>query len=81
MKGGNFSYGWSTLDRVLKHLPALVAIVCLDLMWPLFGSGPFFTRVANFTLGKCSQYWWANLSFTTNFLSSIEMVSHSQCTR
>lgn len=69
------SYLLLFVDRVLRHLPALVAIVCLDLIWPLTASGPFFTRVSTFVLNKCTLYWWANLTFVHNFLPSLDIVS------
>src|SRR5687768_11594876 len=65
------------IHRAVTLLPAMAAIVALDIIWPLIGSGPFYTRVATFVRNKCARNWWANLLFINSFLPALEQASDS----
>lgn len=39
----------------------------MEFLWPLTGSGPFYKRIAEFNLSKCTANWWRNLLFINNY--------------
>ena len=63
------------LDRFVRFVPALAVLTALEFLWPFAGSGPIFSRVANFVLNKCTKNWWLNLLFINNALDAIDIVS------
>ncbi|KAI1303721.1 hypothetical protein HDE_02213 [Halotydeus destructor] len=47
--------------------PSVLCITAIEFIWPLLWSGPLFTRVADFTIKKCTETWWKNLIFINNW--------------
>lgn len=54
----------------------MAVATALELLWPLVGNGPIFSRVSNFVLNKCTKHWWRNLLFINNYgIDTIDIVS------
>ena len=59
----------------LRFLPSMVIMVAIDLLWPIYGSGPVFNHIADHLLNKCTRNSWTNFVFANNFLTATECVS------
>lgn len=56
----------------------MMIMTALELLWFLSGTGPLFTRVANFVTNKCTKNWWLNFLFINNyFIDSIDICGGS----
>ncbi|KAI1303726.1 hypothetical protein HDE_02215 [Halotydeus destructor] len=60
-------------DRWVRFVPSMACITALEFIYPLIISGPLFSRVADFTLKKCTQTWWTNLVFINNWFPVIDI--------
>jgi hypothetical protein len=69
-KNNELPYVFAFSDRVLKFLPAMIAIVSIEMIWPLLGSGPLYTKYSIFNVNRCSQNGWMNFLFINNWSSS-----------
>jgi hypothetical protein len=67
VRAGKFPYVFNLVDRYIRFLPAMLCLTALEFVWPLTGSGPFFKRIAQFNLQKCSRNWWLNTLFLNNY--------------
>lgn len=55
--------------------PLLIGVICLHLLWPLFGSGPFFHKSMIQVLTKpCEDSWWKNILYISNWWSLKDQV-------
>lgn len=55
----------------------MAVLTALELLWPLSGNGPLFTRVAEFIKNRCTKNWWRNLIFFNNYvIDSVDIVSY-----
>ena len=54
------------LFRWLRYVPSMMSVIAVNLVWPLFGSGPMFSELTSFTIDNCSQRWWRNLLLINN---------------
>lgn len=69
-----FSYTSAILDRIVRFLPAILILTACEFIWPIMGSGPFYTRVANFHHQKCERNWMYNVFFINNyFINGIDI--------
>lgn len=75
VESGRFPIMKAIISRYLNIIPAVMSMVAVDLLWPLSGSGPYFSLVSDFITTKCSKYWWTNLLLINNFLPALDMVS------
>ena len=49
-------------------LPAgILCLLAIEFMWPLVGSGPIYSHVADDLLENCSNNWYLNVLFITNY--------------
>lgn len=56
----------------------MMAMTACELLWPLFGNGPLYSRVADHVADKCTKNWWRNLLFINNYgIDTIDIVSLS----
>ena len=55
-----------TLNKVLRFLPSVLAIMSLDVLWFLPLTGPFVTRVGQMIVDKCTETWWKSALFVNN---------------
>lgn len=62
-----FSYTSAVMDRVMRFLPPILILTACEFIWPIMGSGPLYTRVANFHHQKCERNWMYNLFFINNY--------------
>ncbi|KAI1303644.1 hypothetical protein HDE_02075 [Halotydeus destructor] len=72
IRKGKFNYLQAVKDRWLKFVPIIMALVAMEIVWPLIGAGPYYTRVANHLLTKCTNNAWMNFVFINNFKSAPE---------
>ena len=63
---GTFSFKYAIFDRWIRYMPSLMSMVAIDILWPLSGSGPLFTQIANHLLDKCTRNAWMNFFFINN---------------
>jgi len=68
-----FPYVMAIVDRYIRFLPSIMAVVALEFVWPLMFDGPFFKRVSTFVLEKCSRSWWWNLTFVQNWFPVLDI--------
>ena len=61
------------VSRYINIILPVMAMVAVDLIWPLLGCGPYYTIVADFVASKCSKNWWANLFLVNNFLPALDI--------
>lgn len=69
---GNFRYRMAVFERVLRYLPAIVCLLAIDILFPLYGDGPIFKKVAQHVVWKCSKNWWMNFMFLSNYESCVD---------
>lgn len=74
-KNNKLPYRFAIFDRFIRFVPTIMALTALEFLWPLMFAGPFFTRVADFNLEKCTRTWWHNLFFINNFFPVLDIVS------
>lgn len=72
---GRLPFKAAILDRVIRFMPPLLVLTACEFIWPILGSGPFYTRVSEFNLAKCEKNWFYNLLFVNNFINSIDICS------
>ena len=61
---------------IYRHWPGVASIMALDFTWYLWGSGPFYSRIGQIHVDKCSRTWWKNFLFVSNLWGpSIDIVS------
>jgi hypothetical protein len=73
-KTNELPFVFAFIDRVLKFLPAMIAVVSIEMIWPLLGSGPLYTRYSKFNLQRCSKNGWMNLLFINNWnISAVDI--------
>lgn len=75
MQKGTFRMGSALYEKWIRFMPSIMMIVGIDLLWPMFGSGPMYTGIANHLLNKCTRNWWMNFFFISNFATAPENVS------
>lgn len=66
-KSKKLPYLAAIFDRFARFLPAMVSLTALEFLWHMVGSGPFFTRVAEFNNNRCRKNWWLNFLFMNNY--------------
>ncbi|KAI1297656.1 hypothetical protein HDE_04543 [Halotydeus destructor] len=71
-----FSYRSQVVQRFLKMAPGLACGICMELLWPLFGSGPMYTWEGRDVVSDCTGSWWKLLTFTSNHFSSMEICAN-----
>lgn len=74
-KGRRLPYSYAIFDRVSRFLPPLIVLTACEFIWPILGSGPFYSRVTVFNLAKCQRNWLYNLMFVNNALNAIDICS------
>lgn len=72
---GKFPILSAIIDRYFSYMPAIMAITAFDILWPFTGSGPLFTRVAEFIGNKCHKNWLYNLFLINNWIHPLDLVS------
>ncbi|KAI1307607.1 hypothetical protein HDE_00646 [Halotydeus destructor] len=60
----------------VKMAPGLACGICMELLWPLFGSGPMYTWEGRDVVSDCTGSWWKLLTFTSNHFSSMEICAN-----
>lgn len=73
-KDGKLPYAFVAFIRWVHFVPSILCLTMIEFIWPIFGSGPFFTRVADFVLKKCTESWWWNLFFIQNWFPVLKIV-------
>ena len=68
-----FPYTLAILDRYLRFIPSIMTIVAMEFIWTLSFDGPFFTRVSNFVLDKCTRSWWWQFTFMQNMFPGLDI--------
>ncbi|KAI1293664.1 hypothetical protein HDE_06431 [Halotydeus destructor] len=53
--------------RWLRFMPAILSAVAIDLLWPLYGSGPMFTELSTNVVNNCGNNWWKNVLLINNY--------------
>ncbi|KAI1303636.1 hypothetical protein HDE_02093 [Halotydeus destructor] len=66
-KKANFSVVGVVYDRWQRFVPGIICLLAMEFLWPLVGSGPLYTEVANDLMDDCSKYWYRNLLFILNW--------------
>lgn len=61
------SYFMQILDRWLRNAPGVLALISIEFLWPLAGSGPLHTHVAEDIIENCSTNWYQNIFFIMNY--------------
>ncbi|KAI1303711.1 Nose resistant to fluoxetine protein 6 [Halotydeus destructor] len=64
---------FALFDRWARFAPSVLCITAIEFIWPLLWSGPLFTRVADFTIKKCTETWWKNLIFINNWFPVVDI--------
>lgn len=54
---------------------AQLLTICVLLMFPLIGSGPFWNAYMDTELKNCRSRWWLNLLYVNNYIKTGETVS------
>ena len=72
-KKKKFPFFAAIFDRFTRFLPPILILTACEFIWPLIGSGPFYKRIADFTLQKCEKNWIYNALFINNFLRPIDI--------
>ena len=49
------------VKKYLRFIIPIVALICFELMTPLFGSGPIYSLVSHHVVEKCETFWWRHL--------------------
>lgn len=60
-------------DRWIRFAPVVLAITCMDFVWPLILNGPFHSRVASWISNKCGNNWWWNIPLISIFFPALEI--------
>lgn len=55
-----------SIFSLLPH-SGILCLLALEFMWPLVGSGPIYSHVADDLLENCSNNWYLNALFITNY--------------
>lgn len=76
MQKGTFRIGSALYEKWIRFMPSIMMMVAIDLLWPMYGSGPMYTGIANHLLNKCTRNAWMNFFFISNFVTASENVSH-----
>lgn len=63
---GKMSIVMFILNKALRFIPSILAIMSIDVIWYLPLSGPFVTRVGKVIVDKCTQTWWQSALFVNN---------------
>ncbi|XP_054152595.1 nose resistant to fluoxetine protein 6-like [Oppia nitens] len=59
--------------RWLRFAPFLAAIMSINFLWPLIGTGPFFHQnYIKHVTDPCVANWWTNFLFISNWLKPID---------
>lgn len=66
-KKGNFNAPKLIAKRFLKFAPGVACLIAVEFLWPLVGSGPIFTYIADKQSQICANNWWRNVFFITNW--------------
>jgi hypothetical protein len=74
-KCNKLPYRAAIIDRVMRFMPPLLVLTACEFIWPILGSGPFYTRVGEFNLQKCEKNWFYNILFINNLINSIDICS------
>ncbi|KAI1303712.1 hypothetical protein HDE_02212 [Halotydeus destructor] len=64
---------FALFDRWARFAPSVLCITAIEFIWPILWSGPLFTRVADFTIKKCTETWWKNLIFINNWFPAVDV--------
>ncbi|KAI1303759.1 hypothetical protein HDE_02218 [Halotydeus destructor] len=64
---------FAIFDRWVRFVPSILVITAIEFIWPVLWSGPIFTRVADFTLKKCTENWWTNILFINNWYPVVDV--------
>ena len=75
LASGSFRMGAALFEKWIRFMPSIMVMVAIDLLWPMYGSGPMFTGIAKHLLNKCTRNSWMNLLFVSNFVTAPENVS------
>lgn len=74
---GRISWVTFTLLRFFRFAPSIGGVILLNVLWPLFASGPVLKRYMKETVNNCYTHWWATLFNFSNWLHPNDMVSSS----
>lgn len=70
-----------TFGHIFSFLPAMAVITSFELLWPIVGTGPLYSRAGNFIKDKCTQNWWYNMLLINNLIKDpLSVVSERLCT-
>lgn len=72
---GSFRIITSVYDKWIRFMPSIMMMVAIDLLWPMYGSGPMYTGIADHLLNKCTRNSWMNFFLVSNFVTAPENVS------
>ena len=75
IKSGRFRVTHVLFEKWIRFMPSIMLMVAIDLLWPMYGSGPMFTGIANHLLNKCTRNSWMNFFFISNYVTAPENVS------
>jgi hypothetical protein len=73
IQGNRLNYKMAIFDRWVRFAPVVMAITCMDFVWPLILNGPFHSRVSSWINWKCRSHWWWNLSMISIFFPALEI--------
>ena len=75
-KAGKLPYIPVVIERAVRFMLPILAVMSFDLIWYLPFSGPFASRVGEVLVDKCSKFWWRSvLHISTLFEDPIEICS------
>ena len=62
-------------EKYYRFSPTLIAMISINFLWPLLGSGPLFhENYTRFMTDPCYNSWWRNLLLISNWYPSEEQV-------
>lgn len=54
------------LSRWLRFAPELLTLLAIEMIWPVFGSGPMYTELTSYIYQTCESKWWKTLFALNN---------------
>lgn len=69
---GKVSSRWLILEKWLRCVPLISALLALEFCWPLIGSGPLYKQGSEYVLENCSKNWLRNILLVNNWSPSLQ---------
>lgn len=64
-------------EKYLRIIPITLCLISIEMMWPLLGDGPLYTRVGKEILTRCSSNWWKHIFLLGNESLEEQCVGHT----